>query len=697
MMNGKSYPGNGYDNSHSFDALATRARSVPIEDEIARRGIRLRGKNERCGPCPKCGGNDRFSINVAKQVFNCRGCETGGDVIDLVGHLDGVDFVTACSTLVNDPPPKVRPTNTLIAAKPRFVCAYDYRDEAGDLHFQVVRYQPKAFMQRRPGTKAGEWIWNLDGVRRVLYRLPEIIEAVANGYVVCLVEGEKDADNLWALNIPATTCPGGAGKWREEFNETLRDADVLLIPDNDKPGRDGFDRIGAALTGIAKHVWILDLPKVWRACPPKGDVSNWIEAGGTVEELWKLIDKAPLWSPAQTARDQQARNVEPWRAGMITARDLCSKQFPDLKFLVPGIIPEGLTIAAGRPKIGKSWFLYLLGIAVANGVEALGVYYGITKPLKGNVLYLALEDGQRRLQRRMTKLIGINPENWPKALELKTDWRPFDQGGIDDIRAWHKSVDDQGGNPTLIMIDTLAKVRAPGSPKASPYQNDHDALAALQKLSDELGLFIIVSHHDRKMDADDVYDTVSGTLGLTGAVDTILILTKKQDVRALHVRGRDIEEDTSLEMKFGKEDCKWSVVGTLAEQQAVRVSSERTAILDALAGVDSDGLAVPEIMAATGSRNRNATDILLFKMREAGEIVRVKRGVYAHPEKVGKKERKDRKKERNDSQVIENPNENANLSDLSDLSGLSGQNSFDDQQSGFAPAPAKRFPTGFPP
>ena len=130
------------------------------------------------------------------------------------------------------------------------------------------------------------------------------------------------------------------------------------------------------------------------------------------------------------------------------------KTFPDLKFLVPGIIPEGLTIAAGRPKIGKSWFLYLLGIAVANGVEALGVNYGVAQPLKGNVLYLALEDGQRRLQRWMTKLIGINPENWPKALELKTDWRRFDQGGIDDIRAWHELVKDQGGNPTLIMIDT---------------------------------------------------------------------------------------------------------------------------------------------------------------------------------------------------------------------------------------------------
>ena len=680
MMNGKSYPGNGYDNSHSFDALATRARSVPIEDEIARRGIRLRGKNERCGPCPKCGGYDRFSINIAKQIFNCRGCETGGDVIDLVEHLDGVDFVTACSTLTNDPPPKVKPTDNLIAAKPRFVCAYDYRDEAGNLLYQVVRYEPKAFKQRRPGTKSGEWNWNLDGARRILYRLPEVIEAVANGYVVCLVEGEKDADNLWALNIPATTCPGGAGKWREEFNETLRDAHVLLIPDNDKPGRNGFDRIGEALTGVAKHIWILDLAKVWHACPPKGDISDWIEAGGAAEELWALIDKAPVWSLTKAAQDHQTTEIEPWRAGMISARDLCSKQFPDLKFLVPSIIPEGLTIAVGRPKIGKSWFMYLLGIAVANGVEALGVDYNRAMPLKGNVLYLALEDSQRRLQRRMTKLIGALPENWPEELELQTKWRRFDQGGLEDIRSWYTSVKHEGGNPTLIMIDTLAKVRAPGSPKASPYQNDHDALAALHKLADELGVFVIISHHDRKMDADDVYDTVSGTLGLTGAVDTILILTKKRGVCALHVRGRDLEEDRSLEMRFSRENCRWSVAGTLADreaaQQAARAFTERAAILSTLAGADADGLSVPEIMAATSNTNRNAVDILLFKMRGAGEVVRVKRGVYAHPEKIGKKERKDRKKERSDRQATETIGENDNLSDLSNLSVLSDQSAF---------------------
>jgi hypothetical protein len=197
-------------------------------------------------------------------------------------------------------------------------------------------------------------------------------------------------------------------------------------------------------------------------------------------------------------------------------------------------------------------------------------------------------------------------------------------------------------------------------------------LAALHKLADELEVFVIISHHDRKMDADDVYDTVSGTLGLTGAVDTILILTKKRGVCALHVRGRDLEEDKSLEMRFNREDCRWSVTGMLADQeaaqQAARVFTERTAILNVLAAADADGLTVPEIMAATSSHNRNATDILLFKMKGAGEIIRVKRGVYAHPEKAGKKERKDRKKERNETQATENNDEIANLSDLSVLS-----------------------------
>ena len=106
---------------------------MPIENEIARRNVRLRGKNERCGPCPKCGGDDRFSINVSKQIFNCRGCGRGGDVIDLVQHVDGVDFQTATTTLAGEPPPaeKVNGKDHAAEAREVTVAKFNYVDEAG--------------------------------------------------------------------------------------------------------------------------------------------------------------------------------------------------------------------------------------------------------------------------------------------------------------------------------------------------------------------------------------------------------------------------------------------------------------------------------------------------------------------------------------------------------------------------------------
>jgi AAA domain len=334
-------------------------------------------------------------------------------------------------------------------------------------------------------------------------------------------------------------------------------------------------------------------------------------------------------TPANQSRgtDQFIRTAAnaQWAEGMITGRELCSMHFTPLKYIVPRMIPEGLTILAGRPKIGKSWLVLLLGIVLSNGVEALGLDYGMTPPLKGGVLYLGLEDGKRRLQRRMTKLIGSAlPENWPEELYLKTEWRRFDQGGLDDIRSWHKSIKDRSGNPILVVVDTLAKVRAPGTSKHSPYQNDHDALAGLQKLAEELGIAVVVNHHDRKMDADDVFDTVSGTLGLTGAVDTILVLTKRAGATTLHVRGRDIEEEVSLAMRFSKADCRWSVTGTVEAQQEAYRSQERGRVLDALEALRAPML-TKEIMLASATTNRNAMDLLLFKMVRDGEVSRVGR------------------------------------------------------------------------
>jgi hypothetical protein len=332
---------------------------------------------------------------------------------------------------------------------------------------------------------------------------------------------------------------------------------------------------------------------------------------------------------------QSAPKAQPsWRDGMITARDLCVKTFPALKFIVPGILPEGLHILAGRPKLGKSWLTLSTAIAVANGVQALGVDYGLTPAAKGAVLYLALEDGERRLQRRITKILGsARPENWSELLHFKTDWRRLDQGGLNDIRAWHADAVSEGQKPTMVVVDTLAKVRPVVNPKQSSYQSDHDALAGLQKLAEELHLAIIVVHHDRKMDADDVFDTVSGTLGLTGAVDSILILTKKGQEHTLHLRGRDLEEESSLNMHFSRESCRWMVTGTVAQREEQAQSAARTKVLAALKGAAAP-MGIPDIMVATETANRHAIDIILGKMTTAGQIKKVSRGQYCHPDHV---------------------------------------------------------------
>jgi 5S rRNA maturation endonuclease (ribonuclease M5) len=199
---------------------------------------------------------------------------------------------------------------------------------------------------------------------------PRSFEAKSSGYLICIVEGEKDADNLWKFNIPATTNCGGAGKWRNEYSETLRGAEVLIISDNDKPGRTHADQVGAALSDIANKIWWLDLAKAWPECPPKGDISDWIEAGGTAEELWKFIDASPLWKP----REEQPESTPALQAQTFTAADLWTMTFEPIKYIVPGFIVEGLTLFAGKPKIGKSWLLMHAAWAVADSNYTLAAF-----------------------------------------------------------------------------------------------------------------------------------------------------------------------------------------------------------------------------------------------------------------------------------------------------------------------------------
>jgi hypothetical protein len=470
-------------------------------------------------------------------------------------------------------------------------------------------------------------------------------------------EGEKDVDSLSNLNLPAFTFGGVGDGLPDGIEQYLKNRRLIILADNDEPGRVHAEKKAAvAHAAGAASIKVVNFSDL----PAKGDVSDFIARGGTAEQITARIDARATWSPTLGSPDQAASLTrspqQDWRARIVMANDLQTMTFPPVRHMVPGYISEGATIIAGKPKIGKSWLTLDLSLAATANRFTLGTL----KPAQGDVLYLALEDNNRRLKRRMAKLWPSTEARWPKRLALVTDWKRADEGGLADIEDWCQSVDD----PVMLVIDTLEKFRPIQNGKTAAYSADYAAVTGLQTIASKYRIAIIINHHVRKMEADDPFDTVSGTLGLTGAADTIIVLKRHAGAVTLHARGRDIEEiETALQ--FERTTCRWTILGAAAE---VYVSNERAAVLAALTGSGQDGLVVSEIMAATGSESRGAMDTLLFKMKEAGDIRRVKRGVYALPQDGGKIGQK----ERNGIEAIEYKELNSNLSNLTNLTGSVG-------------------------
>ena len=215
----------------------------------------------------------------------------------------------------------------------KIVATYDYKDANGKLLFQVVRFEPKTFRQRRPNGSGG-WSWKLDNVERVLYRLPELLAALPTT-IVYVAEGEKDVDALHERCLIATTNPGGVGKWSADYNAYFRGRRVVILSDNDPqatnldgslrshadgrpmfPGQDHAADVATNLRGIAADVRVLMLPGL----PSKGDVSDWFAAGGTGEELERLVDTGEPDAPvgdAEPAQDRQPKPIIKVEAGQI--------------------------------------------------------------------------------------------------------------------------------------------------------------------------------------------------------------------------------------------------------------------------------------------------------------------------------------------------------------------------------------------
>lgn len=329
------------------------------------------------------------------------------------------------------------------AGKPRrrIVATYDYRDAAGQLLFQVVRFEPKDFRQRRPArpgdppdaTRDG-WAWSTAGIEPVPYRLPELLKAVAHDQRIMIVEGEKDVDRLAALGIPATCNPGGAGKWRDCLSQHFRGADVVIVPDNDDAGRRHAEAVARSLAPVAGRVRILDA--IDAGLPPKGDVSDWLAAGGTVEALNALVDAAPDWRPDAAPAEKRILSSAEFVAGFVA---------PD--YLVDRILQRRFLYSmTGATGVGKT----AIALCLAAHVD-LGRDIGSHRVEQGRVLYLAAEnpDDVRMRWIAMADHIGF---------DISTSGVHFIAGtfGIRELEPRIRRELETIGGVDLIIVDTSA-------------------------------------------------------------------------------------------------------------------------------------------------------------------------------------------------------------------------------------------------
>jgi hypothetical protein len=477
---------------------------------------------------------------------------------------------------------------------------YDYPNDA-----RKTRVNGEFAWEHRNG--AGDWENGSGGSITKLYRIDEAIET---GGTILVCEGEKDVDNLWTIGFPAVCHPHGAGNWTAEHSRQLAGRSIVVLNDNDEPGYKYAAAVVKHSLSVAASVRRLDLKDYWPEIGPGQDVSDWLEHGGGSEEwLERIIAELP------EIDGKDAR--QPASPDLDSAADLKGMTFMPLKWIVPGYIPEGVTLLAGKPKVGKSWLMLATALAASMARAVLGEACE-----KRNVLYCALEDTRRRMRSRIEAIIGMN-DIWPDNLRFAYDLPTLDHGGIERLQ---QMIDKYGVK--VAIIDTLARFRGQRLKQEEQYQCDYRTMTALNDLAKKNDVAVIVVHHVRKQTAEDVFDTISGTMGLSGAADTLVILTRAEEELRLVVRGRDVEPEDKI-VDFDLDTGTWSVSGDYEGKDGASASNARTLILSTLSTAKYS--MKPNDIAEKTGLSKSTTRGTLRRMQRAGEVSRTQYGTYEKP------------------------------------------------------------------
>lgn len=471
---------------------APRLPESPMERILAKlTRVKSAGRKQWMARCPAHeDGTASLSLREGEDgrvLMNCKAQCPTPSVVAAIG--------LSMSDLFTGKPTDARPVQSTTTRTRAMVKTYDYTDADGTLLFQACRYFDSAtgkkdFRQRKPDGRGG-WIPSLDGTEPVLYNLPAVLAAIESGRRVFIVEGEKDADTLAELGYTATTCPMGAGKWREAFSQSLKGAELVILPDNDEPGKIHAEQVAASCVSAGAIVKVVPLPDL----PPKGDVTDWLDAGHDVDALETLIGATPRW----TGDAMQARKRTRWRLDELWENDAIMRPPPAI---VPRLAWSGRsTLLAAREKAGKSTLTGFITAAVSNGSQFLG-----ESCAQGDVLVIGLEEFIGDTARRL-RHFGADPTkvHLVDRFAGEPDLRP------DEFRDHVTSV-----APLLVIIDSLTAY------SHGQIQDDNNATQmakVVQPLTDvvhQMGVALVLIHHSGK--ASGKY---RGSTAIGGGVDMV--------------------------------------------------------------------------------------------------------------------------------------------------------------------------------
>lgn len=398
--------------------------------------------------------------------------------------------------------------------KPEIEAVYPYTNEQGELLYQVVRRPGKNFSQRRPDGNGG-FVDNLNGTRKVLYRLDELA-AADSGRWVFIPEGEKHVDELIRRGLIATTNSGGADSWKSEYATSLTGRRVALLPDNDAPGRKRVKVAAASLAGVAAEVVVVELPGL----PTKGDILDFFQAGHTVDELKALVKAAapPLSAPIPATNGVGHKpDLGVWLKDVVAE---------PIDWLWPGYIALGmLTVIDGDPGLGKS----TMALDLAARVSTRRAMPDGSPGVQGGVVILSGEDHLAKVIRPrldaidadLTRILSLevvpaNDGDGERDVEIPADLEYIEQAIVK-------------AGAVLVIVDPL--VAFLGADVNSHRDQDiRRVLRRLKALAERLGVAIVVIRHLNKAGGGNPLYRGGGSIGIIGAARGGLLVAPDPDV-----------------------------------------------------------------------------------------------------------------------------------------------------------------------